>query len=127
MRSSCTAIVEYVASAYTSAAEIGIGSFADVGLALQEKGLRIFATDIKPFHYDGIEVYMDDITDPDLTLYRGIQLIYSIRPPLELVPYMKRVAKEVSADMIIKPLSSEYPGGQITDGGRAAFYHWRKR
>ena len=125
MRSSCKGIVEYIANTYTSAAEIGIGSFPDVGLALQEKGLQIFATDIKPLHYDGMKIYMDDVTTPDLTLYRGIQLIYSIRPPLELVPYMKLVAKEMNADMIIKPLSSEYPGGQLIHGGGAAFFLWR--
>ena len=126
MRSSCRAVVEYIARHYRSAAEIGIGPFPDVGRALQDKGLRILATDIRPYRYDGIEVFVDDVTDPDLTLYRGIQLIYSVRPPLELVPYMKRVACEINADMIIKPLSSEYPGGQLVGGGKTAFFQWRR-
>ena len=125
MRRSWRGIVEYIANTYTSAAEIGIGSFPDVGFALQEKGLQVFATDIKPIHYDGMKICRDDITNPDLTLYRGFELIYSIRPPLEMLPYMKLVAKEMNADMIIKPLSSEYPGGQLIHGGGVALFLWR--
>ena len=125
MRSSCTGIVTYIANKYSFAVEIGIGHFPDVGLALVEKGLRFFATDMKPFQYDKIEVYVDDITKPNVSLYSKAEIIYSIRPPLELIPFIKSVAREVNADMIVKPLSSEYPGGQLFGGGRTCFFLWR--
>lgn len=126
MRSSCEGIFDYIVSGYDSAVEIGIGHYPDVGLALLKKGIHVFATDIIPFHHDGIEIFVDDISHPDLSLYSGIQIMYAIRPPLELVPYMKRVAKEVNADLIVKLLSSECPGGVLNGRGRTAFFLWRR-
>lgn len=125
MRDSCRGVLEYIAGVYLSAAEIGIGHFPDVGLALRKRGLRIVATDIHSFQYDGIEVYVDTILEPNLSLYSGVEVIYSIRPPIELVPYMKRLARMICADVIIKPLSSEYPDGMLVGRGMSAFYLWR--
>lgn len=102
-------LVNFVAGRYGNAVEIGIGHFPDVAFALKGRGLKVFATDIKPFKYDGLKVIVDDVTDPDMSFYGGIDLIYSMRPPPELIPYMMRLAETVSADLIIKPLSSEYP------------------
>ena len=104
-------LVEFIAERYADAAEIGIGHFPDVAFALSNRGVNIFATDIRPFNHKGIKVIVDDITMPDLYLYSGLDLIYSMRPPLEMVPYMVRLAKTISADLIVKPLSSEYIDG----------------
>ncbi len=125
MRTSCKGLADYIANTYHCAAEIGIGHFPDIGLALLEKGLRVFATDIKPFVYNGLDVFADDVTDPDLSLYTGIEIVYSVRPPPELVPYMKRLSRQILADMIVKPLHSEYPGGQLTGSGNSAFFLWK--
>ena len=124
MRSSCKGLVEYITDTYDCAAEVGIGHFSDVALALADKGVRVFATDIKPFLHDGLKVVVDDITQPDLSLYTGLNLIYSLRPPLELVPYMVRLAKAASADLIVKSLASEYPGGRLTRHGTTTFFLW---
>ena len=51
---------------------------------------------------------VDDITNPDLNIYRDASLIYSIRPPEELQQHIKVVAEAVGADLIIKPLSTEF-------------------
>lgn len=104
-------LVDFIVERYETAAEIGVGHFPDVALSLQKRGLKVFATDIKQLLYDGVDVIVDDITSPILSHYEGIDLIYSMRPPAELVPYIAGLAKTISADVIVKPLSSEYPEG----------------
>jgi len=120
-------LVDFIAESYENAAEIGVGHFPDVALGLQKRGVKVFATDIRPFLYDGVDVIVDDITSPNLSLYEGIDLIYSMRPPPELVPYMARLAKTISADVIMKPLSSEYPEGwKLIRHGNASFFHFNE-
>ena len=126
MRKSCKGIVEYITGKYDYAVEIGIGHFPDVALALVGKGVEVLATDIKQFQYRGLKVVVDDVTEPDLSLYNRVHLIYALRPPMELVPYMVRLAKAVSTDLIVKPLASEYPGGQLTGSGNSAFFLWSR-
>lgn len=115
----------YIAERYRSVAEIGIGHFPGVAYALRNRGIRVFATDVKPFAYDGFSVVSDDITEPDIALYADIQLIYSVRTPSELVPYMVTLARAVSADLIVKPLSSEFLNGTLVRNGEATFYLWQ--
>ena len=119
-------LVDFISCRYRKAAEIGIGHFSGVAYGLLEKGLRVFATDIVPFHYEGIRVITDDITSPDASLYREVDLIYSMRPPPELVPYMKRLAETSSADLIVKTLSSEYVEGcRLVRNGTTTFFVWK--
>jgi len=70
-------------------------------------------------------VIVDDITDPDLFFYRNTGLIYSIKPPPELVPHMKKTAECVSADLIVKPLASDFLDGQLMRHGHTSFYIWK--
>ncbi|RLB89465.1 MAG: hypothetical protein DRH10_05910 [Deltaproteobacteria bacterium] len=124
MRCSCKGVVDYITDRYGYAAEIGIGHFPDVALALIERGVQVFATDIRPFQHNGVNVVVDDVTQPNLSLYAGVQLIYSLRPPPELVAYMERVAAAVSADLIVKPLASEYAGGKLISRANTSFFLW---
>ncbi len=111
--------------------EVGCGKHSRVASALS-RSLEIIATDvleseavddrIRPLYTK------DDITSPDLQLYRNSQLLYSIRPPLEIQHGMLNVAQVVHADVLIKPL-----GNEITEVMQAylrnyhgiAFYHFR--
>ncbi|OGW36310.1 MAG: hypothetical protein A2Y97_09585 [Nitrospirae bacterium RBG_13_39_12] len=117
-------LVDYIALNYKSTAEVGIGHFPDIAFALLAKGVKVFATDVLPFHYDGLKVVVDDITCPNISTYKEIDLIYSLRPSPEMVPYMVRLAGILSSDLIVKPLSSEYPGGQLTHSGKTTFFIW---
>jgi len=117
-------VVDYITDRYSYAAEIGIGHFPDVALALIERGVQVFATDIRPFQHNGVNVVVDDVTQPNLSLYAGVQLIYSLRPPPELVAYMERVAAAVSADLIVKPLASEHAGGKLISRANTSFFLW---
>jgi uncharacterized protein len=71
---------EYIISNYKNASlivEVGVGGFSKVALTLQEHlNMDIIMTDIKPSHEN---VVVDDITKPNLNIYRGASLIYSIQ------------------------------------------------
>jgi hypothetical protein len=100
---------DYIITNYKNASrivEVGVGGFPLVALTLQEHlNMDIIMTDIKPYHD---QVVVDDITNPDLNLYRGASLIYSIRPPEELQQHIKKVAESVGSDLIFKPVSTEF-------------------
>jgi len=117
-------LVDYISGTYWDSAEIGIGHFPDVAFALIQKGVKVFATDVRQFQYDGLSVILDDITEPDFSLYSSVDLIYSLRPPPELIPYIIRLAKAVSADVIVKPLTSDYLGGKMIRNANTTFFFW---
>ncbi len=100
---------DYIIKNYDSAVkivEVGAGNFIEVALNLQKHlKMDIIMTDIKPSH-EGI--LQDDIVNPNLKIYKDASLIYSIRPPEELQPYIMKVAEVVGADLIIKPLSTDF-------------------
>ena len=86
-------------------AEIGIGKFDMIANMLCEKeNITLIKTDISP---KDSTVIKDDITNPNMDLYKGIDIIYSIRPPSELQPYLVRLAEDVGSQLIIKPLTNE--------------------
>jgi len=117
-------LVAYISSRYQTVAEIGIGHFPHIARMLKQNGIHVFATDIRPFHYEGIHVYTDDVTNPSPHLYRGRELLYSYKPPMELIPYIIRLAKHILSDVLIKPLSSEYPDGPLVRYENTAFLKW---
>lgn len=86
-------------------AEVGVGKFSRIADMLGEReNITIIKTDIDPADDTVIQ---DDITNPDLELYRGVDIIYSIRPPSELQPHLARLAEKVGSQLIIKPLTNE--------------------
>jgi uncharacterized UPF0146 family protein len=118
-------LAEYIAGRYRKSAEIGIGHFPHLAFALASKGVDVFATDITPFSYEGLKVVIDDVTNPDISLFNGVDLIYSMRPPPELVYYMDRLAARICAAVIVKPLSSEFvEGKKVARHGDATFFEW---
>ena len=124
MRQSCKGLVDYIADRYAAAAEIGVGHFPDVARALTQRGLSVFATDVEPFSHDGLTFLGDDITEPDTALYRHVDVLYAVRPPPELVPYMRRLARRIPADLIVKPLASDHVGGRLIRHQGTVFFLW---
>lgn len=89
----------------TRVVEIGIGKFFQVFDYLNEhENVEIIKTDILP---NDSSVIKDDITNPDLGLYENMDIIYSIRPPSELQPYLIDLALKIDSQLIIKPLTNE--------------------
>ena len=76
---------------------------------------------VKYLRKRGFKAFQDDITNPRLHLYRGADLIYSVHPPPELLPYLIRLAERVKAALLVKPLSEDAylagldPGWKIDD------------
>ena len=66
--------------------------------------MTLIKTDIIP---KDSSVIKDDITNPNLELYKDVDIIYSIRPPSELQPYIINLAEKIGSQLIIKPLTNE--------------------
>jgi hypothetical protein len=118
-------LISYIAGRYAAAVEIGVGHYPDVALRLIERGVKVFATDIRFFSHGPLRIVIDDITEPDVSLYHSVGLMYSLRPPPELVPSMKQTARRIAADLIVQPLAAEFMDGRLMRVGKASFYIWK--
>ena len=98
-------ILEEVGDRQVRIAEIAVGRFDGISEMLEGKeNITLIKTDIAPADESVIK---DDITDPNLDLYKDMDIIYSIRPLSELQPYLVKLAEKVDAMLIIKPLTGE--------------------
>ena len=89
----------------TKIVEIAVGKFDGVYQYLKKnENIEIIKTDILP---NDDEVIKDDITNPNLELYKNADIIYSIRPPSELQPHIEKLSQKVNGTFIIKPLCNE--------------------
>ncbi|WP_295116035.1 UPF0146 family protein [uncultured Methanobrevibacter sp.] len=85
--------------------EVAVGKFDRISQMLEEKdNITLIKTDILP---DNDSVIKDDITNPNMELYRDADIIYSIRPPSELQPHLVELKRKTNAMLIIKPLTGE--------------------
>jgi uncharacterized protein len=86
--------------------EIAIGKFFSVATYLTNKSnvIDFTATDINP---DNSSIVFDDVTNPNMAIYEDANVIYSIRPPQELQPYIADIINKTGATLIIKPLFNE--------------------
>lgn len=106
-------------------AEIGVGKFDRIAETLSNKeNITIIKTDIIP---KDSTVIKDDITNPNLELYDGVDIIYSIRPPSELQPHLVDLARKIDSQLIIKPLTNEdlntpKVNMKLKNYNRASFY-----
>ncbi len=86
-------------------AEIGVGKFDKIANSLSEReNITLIKTDITPKDATVLE---DDITRPNIDLYKDVDIIYSIRPPSELQPHLVNLAEKIGSQLIIKPLTNE--------------------
>ena len=89
----------------TRICEVAVGKFTQVHDYLDSReNIEIIKTDISP---NDPTVIKDDITNPNLGLYKDLDIIYSIRPPSELQPYIINLALKTNTKLIIKPLFNE--------------------
>lgn len=119
-------IGEYIARNYRKVAEIGVGRNFGAAAIIRDAGRSIFCTDIAPV---APGVTRDDVFSPDLSLYRGLDLIYSIRPAEEMVQPMISIARAVDCDLLVYHLGFEGhgDGGEIVECGVVLHrYHARQ-
>lgn len=98
-------ILSEVGTRQVKIAEVAVGKFDRIAWMLSEReNITLIKTDIQPADSTVIK---DDITNPNLDIYKDVDIIYSIRPPSELQPYIAKLAEKTGAQLIIKPLTNE--------------------
>lgn len=123
-------IADWISKEYASAdkiVEIGVGEANQVLIELKERlpDCRLVATDVRKVSIpEDVKFALDDITKPDLSIYEGADLVFSLRSPPELYPFLREVAIKVDSDLLVKPLSSEEspPWGDLINHSGAVFY-----
>ena len=113
-------IGEHIARNYRSVVEVGIGRNFTAALLVRDAGVPVRCTDVRPTSpEEGLEVFRDDIFSPDDEFYRGADLVYAIRPGVEMVPALIALAERIGADLLVYHLGNEIygTGGEIVDCG----------
>ncbi|WAC05710.1 MAG: UPF0146 family protein [Methanoregula sp.] len=120
----------YIAAHYNSAVEVGIGQNTTAARIIAGANKVIRCTDIKKIVPDhDLEIIADDIFEPDTGIYAGAEVIYAIRPAIEMVPPMIALAERVNADLLVYHLGFELygNGGDTVDCGVLLhLYHARR-
>ncbi|PKL65338.1 MAG: hypothetical protein CVV32_04955 [Methanomicrobiales archaeon HGW-Methanomicrobiales-3] len=122
------AVAGYLAGRYMRAVEAGIGRNTVAAEMLAEKGLLLRCTDIREQELPQQLLYArDDLFSPDLSLYTGADVIYSIRPAIEMVPPLVDIARAVNCDLVVYHLGFEQydDGGEIIDCGVILHRYWK--
>ena len=125
---------KFVAENYASArkiVEVGVGHRIDVAIEVKSRlpNTEVVVTDqnessIRNHRTSKLKVVVDDVVSPKLVVYQGAGLVYSIQPPVELVPSLVRLTEEIGADLLVAPVLDEqeaFQGGgwkKVTRMGR---------
>lgn len=103
------AIVERLAT-HDRLVEVGVGNRPDVAAALAARGARITATDVEPRPVPGgISFVLDDVTDPDMSVYRDARAVYALNCPPELHRPLRSVARRADARCLFTTLGADQP------------------
>ena len=113
----------------TKIVEIGAGKFQTISKNLSEnENIDIVMTDIDPANENIIK---DDVLNPNMSIYNGADILFSIRPPAELQEAIMKIRDEVNATLIIKPLFNEdlnmkTKKMKLKNYNRASFYIYER-
>ena len=113
-------IAAYIFERYRDIVEIGIGTNDEVAALCAGHGCRVRATDVVPRSPDPrIRFFQDDIFSPAISLYEGCDLVYAIRPGIEMVPALISLAGILDCDCLVYHLGRELylDGGEIIECG----------
>lgn len=113
-------IGEYIKKNYHCVVEIGVGENLVTARMIRDAGIPIRCTDIRPVpSADGMTINQDDIFSPKEGLYKGADLLYAIRPGVEMVPPLIALAERTGADLLVYHLGNEIygTGGELVDCG----------
>ena len=115
-----TCIGDYLVKHYTNAVEVGIGKNVEVARILHDAGRSVRSTDIRDVPVPEWLIFVtDDIFSPDISFYRGVNLIYAIRPAIEMIPPLLALARTINCDLLVYHLGFESygKGGETIDCG----------
>lgn len=106
-------VARWISQNYPSASkivEVGVGKRTQALSELAERlpECELIATDVSEVSVpEGVNFKKDDIMEPQELLYRGADLIFSLRTPQDLYPYLYKIAEKMESDLLLKPISSE--------------------
>ena len=115
-----TCIGEYMVKHYTNAVEVGIGKNLEVARILHDAGLSVRCTDIRDMPVpEWLTFRIDDIFSPEISRYKGVDVIYAIRPAIEMIPPLIALARTINCDLLVYHLGFESygNGGEKIDCG----------
>jgi hypothetical protein len=122
-------IGRYIAEHYNSPVEIGVGHNFTAAECIVSAGTRCRCTDIKPqVPPKGVCFIRDDIFSPDIGQYAGTDVLYSVRPAVEMVPPMMELSRSLNCDLLVYHLGFESygDGGDLVDCGVILHRHHRR-
>lgn len=119
--------------------EVGVGAYPLVAKHVKKRlpHTKIIVTDINKDwikraekEHPSLKSIYDDAFKPELRVYEGVDLIYSIRPPIEMVFELFKLASKIGSDLLIRPYLNEegdydYPkehGWRLIRHRRATLY-----
>lgn len=106
------AVGAYVGTHYRDAVEVGIGRNTTAAETAAASGCHVRGIDIRAWANQGVPFARDDVFAPDLALYRGADVIYAVRPGVEMVPPLIALARTCGCDLLVYHLGNEvYLGG----------------
>jgi uncharacterized protein len=124
-----TCIGGYIAGNYHHAIEVGIGKNMGAARILSHAKKLLRTTDIRqmPAPHD-LAFCTDDIFSPDISRYKGADVIYAIRPAIEMIPPLIALAERVNCDLIVYHLGFEVyeNGGERIDCGVILHRYFRQ-
>jgi uncharacterized UPF0146 family protein len=100
--------------------EVGIGRNTDAATLIRDAGIPVRCTDIRDVSLPaGLVFRADDVFEPDLAFYRGADVIYAIRPAIEMIPPLIALAGRIGCDLLVYHLGFEVygNGGETIDCG----------
>ncbi|MFZ0004618.1 MAG: UPF0146 family protein [Methanoregula sp.] len=120
----------FIASHYKNPVEIGVGNNLDAARCIHEAGCPVRAIDIRECRLPSwLSFARDDIFSPDLSLYKGADVLYALRPAEEMIPALISLAQVLDCDLVVYHLGFESygDGGSIVDCGVPLHYYNRRK
>jgi uncharacterized protein len=115
-----TCVGRYIAGTYRHAVEVGIGRNPDAARIVSGAKKLLRTTDIKKIPaQEDLFFVADDVFSPDISLYEGADVIYAIRPAIEMIPPLLALAERAGCDLVVYHLGFEVygNGGEKIDCG----------
>lgn len=95
-------------SDYERVVEIGIGRRTGVARALSAAGVSVVATDVRWRAVPpGVRFVVDDVTDPDPSVYADADALYARNLPPELQRPALSLARDVGAPLLFTTLGAD--------------------